>query len=427
MPWDAAELLVDGQPVAGGDGESAFQPTWAPDGSLWFTSDRSGWSELYRWDGERVEQMTEREAEIGAPQWVFRQSRFALLDDGTPVYAYLKDGRDHLDGDDRFTDVASVVPVPGGIAAVAATPTAEPAVVAGPPEALEIVRPPRDLGLAPDQISVPEHLSFPSGRGRTAHALYYPPTNPGHEGPPGERPPLLVEIHGGPTAAARPRFQLAVQFWTSRGFAVVDVNYGGSIGYGRAYRDSLQGQWGVVDVEDCVAAARYLAERGDVDPERLAIRGGSAGGFTTLAALAFHDTFAAGVDLFGVADLSLLARDTHKFESRYLDGLVGPWPEAEAVYQERSPLFHADRIDRPLLVEQGSEDEVVPPRQSEMIVDALRARGVPVAYLPFEGEQHGFRRAETIVRAAEAELSFYGQVFGFEPAGGIEPVEVENL
>ncbi len=289
---------------------------------------------------------------------------------------------------------------------------------------IDVVRPPRDLGLSPEQISLPESISFPSAGGRTAHALYYPPTNPAHVGPDGERPPLLVDIHGGPTSAARSQFQLGVQFWTSRGFAVVDVNYGGSTGYGREYRELLNGQWGVVDVEDCVAAATFLAERGDVDPERMAIRGGSAGGFTTLAALAFHDTFAAGVSKYGVADLAVLAQETHKFESRYMDSLVGPWPEAEALYRERSPLFHADQISVPLLVLQGLEDEVVPPNQSELIVEALKANGVPVAYLAFEGEQHGFRQAETIVRAAEAELSFYGQVFGFDPPGITTRVEL---
>jgi dipeptidyl aminopeptidase/acylaminoacyl peptidase len=284
------------------------------------------------------------------------------------------------------------------------------------------VREPRDLGLSKEQISLPESIDFPSANGRTAHALYYPPVNPDHVGPDGEAPPLLVDIHGGPTAAARSQFQLGIQFWTSRGFAVVDVNYGGSTGYGRAYRDLLKGQWGVVDVEDCVAAAEFLAERGDVDPARMAIRGGSAGGFTALAALAFHDTFAAGMSEYGVADLAVLAQETHKFESRYLDSLIGPWPEAEDLYRERSPLFHADQIRVPLLVLQGLEDEVVPPNQSELIVDALKANGVPVAYLAFDGEQHGFRKAETIVRAAEAELSFYGQVFGFDPVGVTDPV-----
>jgi len=310
---------------------------------------------------------------------------------------------------------------PGGVAGPEALAgTADPSRPAA--VAIEVIRPPRDLGLDPEQISLPESIDFLSADGRTAHALYYPPTNPDHVGPDGERPPLLVDIHGGPTSAARSQFQLGVQYWTSRGFAVVDVNYGGSTGYGREYRELLSGQWGVVDVEDCVAAATFLAARGDVDPDRLAIRGGSAGGFTTLAALAFHDTFAAGVSKYGVADLAVLAQETHKFESRYMDSLVGPWPEAEALHRERSPLYHADEIRVPLLVLQGLEDEVVPPNQSERIVEALKANGVPVAYLAFEGEQHGFRRAETIVRAAEAELSFYGQVFGFDPPGVTSPV-----
>ncbi len=217
--------------------------------------------------------------------------------------------------------------------------------------------------------------------------------------------------------------QLGIQFWTSRGFAVVDVNYRGSTGYGRPYRDALKGQWGVADVDDCVAVAQWLAGQGIVDPERLAIRGGSAGGFTTLAALAFHDTFAAGCSRYGVADLEALATDTHKFESRYLDSLVGPWPEAQATYDERSPINHVDGFDKPLLVQQGSEDEVVPPAQSQMIVDALAAKGVPHAYLVFEGEQHGFRQAANIVRSLEAELWFYGRVFGFGPADDLEPVD----
>ena len=373
------------------------------------------------------------------------------------------DGHEGIELSTPFTAWSSLTPTADGIVAVAASFTSEPAIVVvrtptrpeadevvtaegrsatdrlatgGPAAvgrlapagvAVEVVRPPRDLGLSPEQIGLPESIDFPSAGGRTAHALYYPPTNPDHAGPDDEKPPLLVDIHGGPTSAARSQFQLGVQFWTSRGFAVVDVNYGGSTGYGREYRQLLNGQWGVVDVEDCIAAATFLADRGDVDRDRLAIRGGSAGGFTTLAALAFHDTFAAGVSKYGVADLAVLAQDTHKFESRYLDSLVGPWPEAEALYRERSPLFHADGIRVPLLVLQGLEDQVVPPNQSELLVEALKANGVPVAYLAFEGEQHGFRRAETIVRAAEAELSFYGQVFGFDPVGVAKPVVVDGL
>jgi dipeptidyl aminopeptidase/acylaminoacyl peptidase len=278
---------------------------------------------------------------------------------------------------------------------------------------------------------VPEAVAFPTSGGRTAHALYYPPANPeidpGDAG--GDKPPLLVFIHGGPTGAARPMLQLGVQYWTSRGFAVVDVNYGGSTGYGREYMRQLDDNWGIIDLDDCVAAARWLADQGRVDPCRLAIRGGSAGGYTTLAALAFRDTFAAGASHFGVADLEALATETHKFESRYLDGLIGPYPERRDLYVERSPIHHVEGIDHPLIVLQGMEDEVVPPNQAEMIVEALRRKDVPVAYLTFEGEQHGFRQAANIRRALDAELSFYGQVFGFDlPEGeGIEPVTVENL
>jgi dipeptidyl aminopeptidase/acylaminoacyl peptidase len=320
------------------------------------------------------------------------------------------------------------------LAYIAASPTTEAHVVrvvidgadAAPPEVLV---PPRDLGIDPGWFSLPEAIEFPTAGGVTAHALYYPPTNPGASGPGAERPPLLVMIHGGPTAAARPMLQLVKQYWTSRGFAVVDVNYRGSTGYGRAYRDLLQGTWGVADLEDCVAVCEHLVERGDADPHRLCIRGGSAGGFTTMAALTFHEVFAAGASHYGVADLGVLAAETHKFESRYLDGLVGPWPEARAVYEERSPIFHTDRIDRPLVVFQGLDDPVVPPNQAEMIVDALRTKGVPVAYLAFEGEQHGFRQAQNIRAALDGELSFYAQVLGFDlpPDEGIEAIEVDNL
>jgi dipeptidyl aminopeptidase/acylaminoacyl peptidase len=271
-------------------------------------------------------------------------------------------------------------------------------------------------------ISAPRALAYRSAGGRVAHAFHYPPRNAGFVAPAGERPPLVVMIHGGPTAMATSTLRLAVQFWTSRGFAVLDVNYGGSTGFGRAYRERLSGQWGVVDVEDCVEGARFLAAQGLVDGERLAIRGGSAGGFTTLAALAFHDVFKAGTSLYGVADLRALDDDTHKFESRYLDDLLGPPAAREARYAERSPIHHAHRITRPVLFLQGLDDKVVPPAQSETMVAALRARGVPVAYIAFEGEGHGFRRKDTVQRALEAELAFYAQVFGFVPADPTPPV-----
>jgi dipeptidyl aminopeptidase/acylaminoacyl peptidase len=333
-----------------------------------------------------------------------------------------------------FSEIGQVVA--GGVhhdaLVVAGTPTSEAAPYAleaiepggdWPTAAVTRLRPHRELGFDVEWFSKPTHITFASAGGRQAHGLFYAPQNPDVEPIDQALPPLVVMIHGGPTSAARNRLELSKQFWTSRGFAVVDVNYGGSTGYGRPFRDLLQGAWGTVDVEDAVAAAEHLAQEGFVDRHQLAIRGGSAGGYTTLAALCFHDAFKAGASHYGVADLSALAADTHKFESRYLDGLVGPYPEAQATYDARSPIYHTDGFSAPLIVFQGSEDEVVPPAQSEMIVAALAAKGIPHAYLLFDGEQHGFRKAENIVRALEAELWFYGRVFGFTPADPIEPVE----
>ncbi len=444
MPWDETSLLVadvgptglvDPRQVAGGADmrESVVQPQWSPDGVLHHVSDRTGWWNVYRQG--RDEPVVAAEGEIGTPPWVFGMARYAFLDDGTIVAACRRDGRDSLLGYDvPFTSIDSVVSDGRRILFVGASPTQESAIVRVDPGTgeHELLRPPRDLGLDPAWISVPEAIEFPTapgphGEARTAHALYYPPTNPEASASAGEKPPLLVLSHGGPTAATRPMLSLGTQFWTSRGFAVVDVDYGGSTGYGRAYRDRLRGAWGIVDVQDCVAAARFLADRGDADPDRLCIRGGSAGGYTTLQALTTTDVFAAGASHYGVADLGALARETHKFESRYLDGLVGPWPEAEAVYRERSPIEHTDGLSSPMIILQGSEDEVVPPDQAEMMVAALEAKGLPYAYVLFEGEQHGFRRAENIVAALESELSFYAQVFGFEPAGDITRVTVANL
>jgi dipeptidyl aminopeptidase/acylaminoacyl peptidase len=453
MPWDDTQLVVrdlrtgEETVVAGGPGESVAEPRWEPDGSLLFLSDRTDWWNLYRWTpGSDITALVRMDAEIGVPAWALGSARYAMLD-GRVVFARWRDGADglavrELDGTLADLDVpfsaVSAVRAAGAdaVVVVAGSPTAEPGVhrVDVATATVETLRAPRELGLEAADVSVPEHVSFPSadggGSARTAHALFYPPANPRYRGPAGELPPLLVQIHGGPTSAAVPVLNVGVQYWTSRGFAVVDVDYGGSTGYGRAYREELLGEWGVIDVIDCMAAARRLAEQGRVDPGRLLIRGGSAGGFTTLAALARDDTpFAAGADHFGVADLEALATETHKFESRYLDRLVGPYPEARDVYVARSPIHHVERFTRPLIVLQGAEDEVVPPNQSEMIVDALRSRGTPVAYLLFEGEQHGFRRAENIRRALDAELSFYAQVLGFDlPADeGIEPVAVEGL
>ena len=454
MPWDDVQLrtrnLITGEEivVAGGPGESVSEPRWHHDGTLWFLSDRTDWWNLYRWrPGSDIESVIRADAEIGVPGWVFGSSRYAVLDDGRAVAALRRNGFDVLvvrepeakpvELELPFSAVTAVCAAPGGQIVVAAgTPTSEPAVyqIDVGSGALATLRPPRELGVDPGYLSAPEPISFassaPDGAARTGHALYYPPRNAEHTGPADELPPLLVVMHGGPTAAAVPVLSLAVQFWTSRGFAVVDVDYGGSTGYGRPYREELYGQWGVLDVTDCLAVAGWLAARRRADPARLCIRGGSAGGFTVLTALAREDTpFAAGADHCGVADLEALAAETHKFESRYLDRLVGPYPEDRDTYRARSPIHQVQRFRRPLIVLQGADDPIVPPAQSERIVDALRAAGVPVAYLLFPGEQHGFRRAENIRRALDAELSFYAQVLGFElpPAEGIEPVPVENL
>ncbi len=284
-----------------------------------------------------------------------------------------------------------------------------------------------DVALDAEAVSRPEKIAFPTSGERTAYAYFYPPASAEFEGPEGERPPLIVMSHGGPTGQAVAAFSLKVQFWTSRGFAVVDVNYGGSTGFGRAYRERLAGNWGIVDVDDCVNAARYLAERGLVDGDRLVAVGGSAGGYTTLAALTFRDVFKAGRSSYGIGDLETLARDTHKFESRYLDKLIGPWPDAAETYRARSPIQHTERLSCPVIFLQGSDDKVVPPNQAEAMVAALREKGLPVAYILFEGEGHGFRRAESIKRAFESELGFYARLFGFTPADAIEPVEIENL
>jgi dipeptidyl aminopeptidase/acylaminoacyl peptidase len=445
MPWDATELIMldlrtgAGTVVAGGAEESVTEPLWTPDGALWFLSDRNDWWNLYRRSPggivePTVDPIVEVDAEIGQPGWVLGSARYAVLPDGRVVFALRRDGYDalavrHPDGTRTELDLPysaySTVRAagPASVVVIAGSPTEEAGVTEIALDGTAVVsvtvlRPPRALGLDPGYLSVPEHVSFPSvcpdGAARTAHALFYPPANPTHRAPDGELPPLLVMIHGGPTSSALPVLALGLQYWTSRGFAVVDVNHGGSTGYGRAYREQLLGNWGVVDVADCLAVANWLAERHLADPARLCIRGGSAGGYTTLAALVREDTpFAAGADYYGVADLAALAAETHKFESRYLDRLIGPYPQAKDVYVERSPITHVDRLARPLIVLQGREDTVVPPSQSEMIVDALRAKGVPVEYLLFDGEQHGFRRAENIRRAMDAELSFYARVLGF--------------
>ncbi len=449
MPWDAARLVVrdgDGTEtvVAGGPGESAVQPTWGDDGTLWFCCDRTDvWALWRRRPGGQAEPALDTGSDVAGPQWVFGQRRFAVLPGGRVVAAAGRDGADRLvvlepDGSARdvelpgWTTLRYLTAAGDGVVCVAGSPAREPVVLrAGLDGSAEVLRPARDLGLDPAWFSRPEQVTFPTeelGTGiAEAHAAVYPPANPDVTAPEDERPPLVVMVHGGPTSAHDRTLDLGIQYFTSRGFCVAHVDHRGSTGHGRRYRDALRGRWGEVDLDDVVACARWLADSGRVDPARMAIRGGSAGGFTTLAALARRPgVFTAGASHFGVADLGALAAETHKFESRYLDGLVAPWPEGAAVYTERSPITHVGALDTPLAVFQGAEDEVVPPDQAEAIVAALRDRGVPHAYLLFPEEQHGFRRAPNIRAALDGELSFYAQVWGFAlPADeGIEPIPV---
>jgi len=426
MPWDGSELWCGEERVAGGPEESIWQPQWGPGGELYWVSDRTGWWQLYR-DGK---QLTDVEAELGYPQWLLGGSTYALLGDGAVAVISCRHGEERLcllrDGELEELDLpytAFGFPHLGArgerLVFVAASAQEEPAVITwSAAEGATAVKRASDDPLDPAWASIPREVEFAGSRGRPTYAWYYPPANPEFEAPQGERPPLLVQSHGGPTAHATPELQAEdVLFWTSRGFGVVDVNYGGSTGFGREYRRRLNGEWGVVDSEDCIAAARHLAEQGEADGERLVIHGGSAGGYTTLCALVFHDAFSAGASYYGVADAETLAQDTHKFESRYLDRLIGPYPEQAALYRERSPIHYVDRLRVPVILFQGLEDEVVPPSQAQQMVEALQRNGVPHEYLAFEGEQHGFRKAETVERCLEAELEFYARVFGFEAAG----------
>ncbi len=433
MPWDDTQLMVanlqqsdsvlslsDIRIVAGGVGEAVVQPEWSPGGQLHYLSDRQDLWHLYR-DGSAAA-VLKLDGDIGYPPWVFGLSRYAFKADGTVIAACYRNGIEVLDGFENYTAFHSIRSCGDNVSMVAAAWDAEFSVIFNS----EVIRAARKLAYPASMLGAAETISYPSD-GETAHALYFKPANPEFQAPATEKPPLIVLAHGGPTSQARSHLSLGRQFWTSRGFAVVDVNYRGSSGFGRRYRKKLEGQWGLVDVEDCVNAARYLVQRGEVDGERLIIRGGSAGGFTVLSALTFHDTFTAGANMYGVADLEALAQDTHKFESRYLDRLVGPYPESTELYQERSPIHHLQGFDVPLIVLQGSEDAIVPPNQSRMIVEALDKKGVPVAYLEFEGEQHGFRKAETIKQALLSELVFYGRVFSFDPADVDVTLDIRNL
>ncbi len=450
MPWDGSELwvvgvgpqgdLIDAKRVAGGRSESVFQPEWSPDGVLHFVSDRTGWWNLYRVKEGRVEALCPREAESGLPQWVFGMRTYDFQSAKTIVCSYQEDGRTHLARLATDTERLDSIETPHtefegirvrgkhalyqGGAPDRQAELVQIDLASGETRAL---RRSSTLEIEKDVLSIPEPVEFATENGLTAHAFFYPPKNDRCQAPEDEKPPLLVLSHGGPTAATGTTLTPSIQYWTSRGIGVVDVNYGGSTGYGRAYRERLKGNWGVVDVDDSIHAAKHLIDAGRVDPKRIAIRGGSAGGYTTLAALTFRDLFKAGASYYGICDLEMLARDTHKFESRYLDSLIGPYPEKIELYKNRSPIHFVGQLSCPIIFFQGMDDKVVPPNQAERMSDAVRKAGFPTAYLAFEGEGHGFRKAENIKRALDSELYFYGKVFGFSPADAIDPVKIENL
>lgn len=453
MPWDGTQLYyADVAPdgalhnvrlVTGGKDESIVRPRWNNTGLPVFVSDRSGWWNLYADRGEKgIVPLRAMEAEFAQPQWQFGMSTWDFMANGSVICAWTQDGTwklGRLDVEDGplhtydlpFTQIGtvSVQQATNSVIFLGGSPTDPGGVVRLDIETgeWEWLRRASETEFDPESISVAQPMSWPSDGGATAHGFYYAPVNPRFVAPEGERPPLLVKSHGGPTSATSSTLDLEIQFWTSRGFAVLDVNYGGSTGYGRPYRERLKEAWGIVDVADCRTGAEMLANQGLADPARLAIKGGSAGGYTTLAALTTTPTFSAGVSRFGIGDLEAMTRDTHKFESRYLDGLVGPYPEARDVYIERSPIYHLDRLESAMLLLQGLEDKVVPPNQATMMADAVRAKGLPVAHIEFPNEGHGFRRAENIRASIAAELSFYGQVFGFTPADDIPMIVVENI
>ena len=450
MPWDGTELwvaavqpdgtLLDPQLVAGGSEESIFQPEWSPDDELHFVSDRTGWWNLYRAVDGQIEALSPRESEFGLPQWVFGMTTYGFESASSIICSYHDAGRVHLARLDTSSGDLAAIETPYIEIGNLRLGSGQALYQGGAPDRQselvrldlssgesEVLRRSNPLEIESAFLSIPETIEFPTADGAAAYAFFYPPKNDRYDAPEDDKPPLLVLSHGGPTAATDTTLNPAIQYWTSRGIAVVDVNYGGSTGYGRRYRERLKSRWGIVDVDDSVGAAKYLIDAGRVDPKRLAIRGGSAGGYTTLAALTFRDLFKAGASYYGVCDLEVLARDTHKFESRYLDSLVGPYPLEADVYRRRSPIHFAEKLACPVIFFQGLDDKVVPPNQAELMFEAVRKTGHPTAYLAFEGEGHGFRKSANIKRALEAELYFYGRVFDFAPADDIDPVKVENL
>ncbi len=451
MPWDGCELWVAGveaegallhpRLVAGSQTESIFQPEWSPDGVLHFVSDKTGWWNLYRWKDNKIETLCPMQAEFGEPQWVFGMSTYDFLSPTKILCCYSQNGTWHLASlesssgnldriETPYTELSDIRVGKGFSLFLAGSPTQPLSLVRMDTQTGNriVIEQAFEVTVDPEYFSIPLPIDFSTTGAQQAHAIYYPPKNKDFHAPEGERPPLMVISHGGPTAASGTTLRYTIQYWSSRGFAVLDVNYGGSSGYGREYRQRLNGKWGVVDVDDCCNGALYLVEKGLVDPNRLAIRGGSAGGYTTLACLAFrNDVFKAGASHYGLSELEVFVTDTHKFESRYLYSLVGPYPERKDLYFERSPINFTQNLACPLILFQGDEDKVVPPSQSLMMFEAVRAKGLPVAYLVFKGEQHGFRKAENIKRSLEAELYFYSRIFGFDLAEPIEPVEIKNL
>ncbi len=450
MPWDGTELWIaalDGrgnvcQPrkIAGGVSESVFQPRWSPQGGLYFVSDRSGWWNLYRWMGESVDPVLEMEAEFGLPQWVFGMSTYDFLSEDRVIACFTSDGVWRLGKIDTqqnkltpipsdYTYLTQVTAIPGGAIFIGASPMEPLSILRYDAHSsrFQVLRRSMEAEIAKRYLSTPEAITFSTDDGTSVHGFYYPPKNDDVIPPEDEKPPLIVIMHGGPTAATDVRLNLKIQFWTSRGFAVLDVNYRGSTGYGRQYRELLTEQWGIADVADCVSGARFLAEQRRVDARRLMIRGGSAGGYTVLAALAFHNLFSAGACYYGVSDLEILAKDTHKFESRYLDKLIGPYPQTKSRYRERSPIYAVDKISVPVIFFQGLEDRVVPPEQTESMVAALRQRGIPVAYVAYPEEGHGFRNGENVAHSLNSEWYFYSRIFRFDLPEGIAPVRIEGM
>ena len=451
MPWDAAELRLApirgdgtlGRPVhvAGGAGESVAQPEWSSDGVLHFVSDRTDWWNLYRWENGQAEALTDLEAEFAGPQWTLRPSAYGFDGEDRIVCAYMRNGLSRLARLDRRTLKLEDVETPYSTIAYLRVNSGRAVFIGGSPSRpaavvvmdlatgkTEELRRAAEFEIDPGCLSTPEPVEFPTEGGVTSHGFFYAPRNrdfvpTSRE----EKPPLVVMVHGGPTGSTSAALRMSIQYYTSRGIAVLDVNYGGSTGYGRKYRERLAGKWGVVDVDDACNGAKYLAAAGRVDGRRLAITGGSAGGYTVLSCLAFRKVFAAGASHFGISDCEALARETHKFESRYLDRLIGPYPERRDLYVERSPIHHVEGLSCPVIFFQGLEDKIVPPNQARMLADALRKKGLPVAHVEFEGEQHGFRKAENIRRAIEGEFYFFSRIFGFTPADRLEPVKIDNL